>query len=100
MASEHHLLTLACLSFERSESGHVFLYITNVHTWQTTLKKVRVAPPEMPPRLSIGNSPAGNFYYMSLIFTQNCKVKFPVGGKGVTAVGDDTAEIVPVKPFV
>ena len=36
---------------------------------------------------------------MSLIFTQNCKVKVPVGGTGVVASGDDAAETAPVNPF-
>lgn len=36
---------------------------------------------------------------MSLIFTQNCKVIVPVGGSGVTGVGDETAETMPVNPF-
>ena len=41
----------------------------------------------------------GDLHYISLIFTQNCKVKVPVGGTGVVASGDDAAETVPVNPL-
>lgn len=36
---------------------------------------------------------------MSLIFTQNCSVKVPVGSTGVVARGEDAAETVPVNPL-